>query len=494
MKNNYPKSLACKPTNSAKILGQVFTPSDIADFMTKLLLENSNKTTDYKILDPAVGPFTFPKAILESGIISKSSCITTVDLDESMAVQTADWFMSKGQSHNVINADYLDLHMDNEFDLIIFNPPYVRQEWLNNKQKYQSLFKDKYNINIPGTSNLYVYFVVKSIIDLKPNGTFVCIIYDSWQSTIFGKWLIDFINQTCAHIQVHALSEQPFRDCLINATIIKGIKKPNFGPINLQTAKQFNNKSNYKDFDGFSSIESIFKPRRGLRLKQADFFLTNTEMINNGATPFIKKIGKIKGFYIPDSHPEAALLVSNNTADPRVIDELEYRINQAKLLPEKNISILTWYNERPDSWYIHPEPPFAKIIFNYYLRNRPRHIFNPNRAYSDNFYGLNIPEDIPVFACLAVLNSTSVCNEIIALSRSQGNGLYKIQLFEYREVYIPDVSKMKTKEIQLLQDLGKSLVEKPAQSTETINEIDDLIWKIYGYAELNPNLFKQPFE
>ncbi len=78
---------------------------------------------------------------------------------------------------------------------------------------------------IPGTSNLYVYFVVKIISDLKPGGQFSCILYDSWQSIRYGASLVDYLNENCSSIQFEAVPNQPFHGRLINATILYGTKR-----------------------------------------------------------------------------------------------------------------------------------------------------------------------------------------------------------------------------------------------------------------------------
>ena len=471
------------------MLGQVFTPSDIADKMVALLFDGVKKDAIYSILDPAVGPSTFPTAMMNYGILNDKARLTAIDIDESMVLRTRECLSNYGIKHNAIKADYLEYDVGCEFDFAIFNPPYVRQEWIEDKSKYKMQFKDKYNIDIPGMSNLYVYFVVKTIMDLKNFGTFVCILYDSWQYTIFGKWLAHFLEHTCRDIEVYPIGHQPFDGRLINATIIKAVKATKtmnyYANSNINTKKQTQPKKKVQE--GFSSINEIFKPKRGLRLKQVNFFLSDASMINYGATPFLKKVGRIKGYNVPAQHSESALLVWNDNLDTRIINELEMRIQKAKQAPEDNVAILTWYNERPESWFIHPEPPISSVVFNYYMRNRPRHIFNPGRAYSDNFYGLTVLDEESSFAYMSILNSTAICNEILEHSRKQGNGLYKIQLFEYRDVLIPDIVTLSEKEKYLLFVLGKALVDQPEKSEHIIAEIDHLLWDIYHYSELSPD-------
>lgn len=494
--SSYPKSSARKPNNPVDMLGQVFTPSNVAEEMAKLLFSKATNNGVYSVLDPSVGPTTFPKAIIENDLLSKESSITTIDIDCAMTSLTNEWLNSKKINHNTINVDYLEYELGCKFDFVIFNPPYIRQEWIECKQKYQFLFKERYNISVPGTSNLYVYFVVKAILDLKIAGTFVCVLYDSWKYTIYGKWLENFIKQTCRDIEIYPLDDQPFEGRLINATIIKGVKvseQTKHARYSITCAADQLSEREAK-VDGFLPIQSVFNVKRGLRLKQSDFFLSDDSMINLGATPFLKKVGKIRGFRVPDQHAETALLVWNTNMDDKIINELERRLKIAKMNPSENISVLSWYSEHPDTWFVHSEPPYSKLVFNYYIRNRPRHVFNPDRAFSDNFYGLSISDTKYLYAYIAILNATAVCNDIVDCSRKQGNGLYKIQLYEYRNVFIPDISTIGNKEIQLLCKLGKLLVEPSQKPEGIIREIDCLLWSIYRHDKLNPDCVKKSLE
>ena len=202
--------------------------------------------------------------------------------------------------------------------------------------------------------------------------------------------------------------------------------------------------------------------------------------ISHGASDALPQEGWTgQGFRVPENHPGAGaiLLTSAGTSDGSevLLAELERRLEAAKRAPEQNVSILTWYRDRPDSWYLHREAPFAPIVFNYYLRNRPRHIFNPHHAYSDNFYGLPVEDGVPPLAWLAALNTTAVGAEIMARSRNQGDGLAKIQLFEYREVKIPNLKLCSASELAAFESLGTELIERPHLALETIRRADELL-------------------
>jgi adenine-specific DNA-methyltransferase len=207
---SHPKSLAGRPAEEADLLGQVNTPSHLAYEMAHHLLgEREDRVAS--ILDPCAGPFTFPLAILDCGLFRPGDIVTAIDVDPkvlNVKGNSADLDRVGMQS---IVADYLDLPLDERYDYAILNPPYVRQEWLDKKVEYQRQFRLRYGLTVPGTSNLYVYFMVKVLQDLKPGGRFACIVYDAWQSTLYGRWLLAQMQSCCETLRVEAVSSQPFR-------------------------------------------------------------------------------------------------------------------------------------------------------------------------------------------------------------------------------------------------------------------------------------------
>ncbi|MGL4944578.1 MAG: Eco57I restriction-modification methylase domain-containing protein, partial [Thermoguttaceae bacterium] len=76
------------------------------------------------------------------------------------------------------------------FDCVIGNPPYVRQETLDNATK--EYFQTHYSV-YHGAADLYAYFIEKGIGLLKPNGKYGIIVANKWLRANYGeplrKWL-----------------------------------------------------------------------------------------------------------------------------------------------------------------------------------------------------------------------------------------------------------------------------------------------------------------
>ncbi|MCB0480231.1 MAG: Eco57I restriction-modification methylase domain-containing protein [Flavobacteriales bacterium] len=77
------------------------------------------------------------------------------------------------------------------FDVVIGNPPYIRQEELSAIKPYlQANYK-----TYAGTADLFVYFIELGLKSLKKEGEFIFIVPNKWMRAGYGKALREFIQQ-----------------------------------------------------------------------------------------------------------------------------------------------------------------------------------------------------------------------------------------------------------------------------------------------------------
>ena len=463
-----PRSTAGRPETRSDRLGQVATPPAVALRMAELLLKKRRRRS-FSVFDPCVGLGAFPEAL--AGFLEPGDSLTALDIDPAMVAEARRHRLPQGITSNIQVADYLRWKARAPFDGIILNPPYLRQEWIDRKLELQDLFQRNYGAIVPGTSNMYVYFLVKAINELKAGGVLAAIVYDAWTYTKYGQWLRAYLDRHCSNLNIEHVKGQPFENRLIDATIICATKLRES-----QASQTFTESPREGPGQGLSRpIGELYKSRRGLRLKQASFFLCEPDAIDTlGATRFLKHVRYVNGHSVSARHPQAALVVVNGSTHHPAMPELKRRLRAAYKQPDKNRSILTWAEQRPESWFAHAEPPRAPIVFNYYMRGRQRHLFNPGIAYADNFYGLIPRHEASPFACLAALNSGFTSREIANGSRNQGGGLSKIQLYEYRDVLTPAVHLLPKEIGDQLERLGRALISS-VDPISTVAEIDRLL-------------------
>jgi len=130
-------------TNNIENLGQVFTPENIVDLMIDMIQNEG------KILEPSCGDGAFSTKLLDRNLLA-------VEIDPSCCPDHA------------LVMDFFDLSVDNKFDTIIGNPPYVAYK--NICDKTRAKLNDT---NYDKRTNLFIYFIDKCLEHLKPGGELI---------------------------------------------------------------------------------------------------------------------------------------------------------------------------------------------------------------------------------------------------------------------------------------------------------------------------------
>jgi len=104
------------------------------------------------------------------------------------------------------------------FDVIIGNPPYVRQETLG--EEFKAYAKQNFE-TFAGTADLYIYFIEQAHKLLKPGGYFGMIVSNKWMRSNYGKALREFLKRESQLVEIIDFGELPvFGDVLAYPVII----------------------------------------------------------------------------------------------------------------------------------------------------------------------------------------------------------------------------------------------------------------------------------
>jgi adenine-specific DNA-methyltransferase len=102
------------------------------------------------------------------------------------------------------------------FDIILGNPPYVRQEQIKDQKP---AFKNHYDC-FTGTADLYVYFYERSIKLLKPGGAFAFITSNKWYRAAYGEKLRTWLVGNTHILQLIDFGDAPVFTAISYPTIV----------------------------------------------------------------------------------------------------------------------------------------------------------------------------------------------------------------------------------------------------------------------------------
>lgn len=498
-----------KKENKKNLMGQVFTPHLLAKFMVSLF--QSDLKENNKILDPCIGPNTFLSYLDD---INSSIQITGVELDESLISENIKEFYKKPNRQLILDS-FFNLPLANKFDFIVQNPPYVRQELMMNGENSKLLaLKSLSSLSqiIPAKSNLYVYFLLKSFFHLADHGRMIAVIYDSWLYSDFGKVLKDAFVRFGSIEGIYHFKKNAFPDAEVGATVIdfKRIINPKEKNklIKLYSLKTVDEVGFYgskiklpfkqipvQEFFTYRFSEEtvidfkigLFKPiekinsqpiQRGISSIANKFFIQQQKTFEE-SIPFVKDVTSITFFNIKN---ELFYLLALNG---HISEKTQKHLDNAKkeiLAEGEKFKALKEQIEHNPNWYKVQLKKPGNLLFNYYLRKNIDFLLNEELHYSsDNFYILNVEKHL--LANFAILNSSFTRISVLLHSRNQGNGLRKIQLYEFKDIPVVDSNKLSNETIAQLEIAAeklKSVSRFSEGKEEMINEIDEILIKEYN--------------
>ena len=458
-------------------LGQVYTKPAVADFMVRLF----TITGKARVLDPCFGRGVFVKSLLAN----TEFVVDGVEID---GASYAGFDNPDERRCRLMNCDFFDI--EETFDGIIMNPPYVRQEELDKlaslgvtKQKLQSAC---WMMNISTKANLYMYFILRAILLLREGGELIAIFPNSWTNTPVGRQfseqmklhgsITDFIN-----VEGEAFEGSPMVDvCILK--YVKGIRgKTNYQTMRItqddnlliETVEQQKNEAS----DNLVRLRSVANIRRGITTGANKFFVnpplfTQTHVVNILSSP-----KDFTGY--TTKHCRQDKLLAIKSGDNLSEEEDTYLENSANVIVKecKPLTLKSLIDEG-QPWYYITVPETAQIVFSYIVRNNLKFVLNEEKCnVRDNFYMISSRNDSLLL--MALLNNYYVYKQLENLGKSYGKGLLKLQKYDIDEIKIPHPETIQEEDKGKLIQLTKELVKSSDECH--IDAITNLLAPYYGY-------------
>ncbi len=256
--------------------GQYFTPDIVADFMITLATINENS----KILEPSCGEGIFLDLLSKKGYNNFSA----YELDNELI---------PSKFKNIVkNESFVNAKIEEKFDLIIGNPPYIRWKNLEEELKQELATNHLWNKYFNSLCDYSYIFILKSIENLKENGQLIFITPEYWLNTTHSQSLRNYMLQNGYFEEIYHFNETPiFDNVTVSIIIFKFIKSKNKNPFINLTKYYANRKltssilSNLKEKENLKDAEYIeitqFKENENWLLTSNDIKKEMTHFENN---------------------------------------------------------------------------------------------------------------------------------------------------------------------------------------------------------------------
>lgn len=212
-----------KDTTDQKLRGAYYTPLQLSNAMVSFFVEDNIKT----ILEPSCGDGVFVDSIIEKGLLNDSTTITAIEIEESEAEKVKGRY--NNQNINVLNKDFFDFYKENynemKYDLILGNPPYIRYQYLTEKQRdIQSEILTTHGMKSNKLINAWVAFLVACIHMLNDNGKIAFVVPAEILQVAYAEDLRKFLSNELSKITLIAFEKLVFPDIEQEVLIFIGEK------------------------------------------------------------------------------------------------------------------------------------------------------------------------------------------------------------------------------------------------------------------------------
>lgn len=187
--------------------GQYFTPEVVADFMVGLAEISANS----KILEPSCGEGIFLEILQKKGYNN----LTAYEIDQDLATEFKF----------VHYESFVSANINDKFDLIIGNPPYIRWKNLEEELKQELSLNPIWNKYFNSLCDYLYIFILKSIELLNENGQLIFICPEYWMNTTHSITLRNYMVQHGYFKEIYHFNETPIFDKVtVSIVIFKFVK------------------------------------------------------------------------------------------------------------------------------------------------------------------------------------------------------------------------------------------------------------------------------
>ena len=376
--------------------GIFYTPPLLAEFLAKPLINKAK----ISVFDPAYGEGALLLAaeeIYKKRNQSNEICLFGCD------ISPINGLLKHLPLSNLLELDFFNYPVENTFDVILMNPPYVRHHLLGRDKikKYQDQISSY--CNITHNADLWVYFIVKSIAHLKQGGSLGAILPWSFLQADYARDLRSWLSGRFQEIKVLALGTKYFDNAkervlllwlnnygnLCNSIKITSSKDVNdsLSFIDVSLDKWESDKvifnahydvddilRRYVDEYGFKQFENYASVRIGVVTGADKYFIISDEEANalgftkNDLIPILTTSRKLSSFCLNSSNHLKNLIIIKAKGSKKFESYITEGKNALYHLRSHSIRRSPWYavnvGATPDAFFPYRMSKFPYLVLN----------------------------------------------------------------------------------------------------------------------------------
>jgi adenine-specific DNA-methyltransferase len=462
------------------------TPPELAHEISEYALNLLDEKTPIAFGDPAVGNGSFFSALCRCLGDRRIESAIGVEIDQDRAQATHARWSNRGL--HVLAADFLRLRNLPKRSLVLANPPYVKYQKINavDGKIWQEHIKYSTGLRVGGQAGLYVYFLLQAHEWLEPGALSAWLIPSEFLETNYGKAIRDYLTTKVSLIRLHkyGITNMQFENALVTSAVVvfKNVAPSFSDVVEVSSEGSLVEPENKYEItidalfkatkwkiplgpansvtSALPTIGDLFVVRRGIATGSKKFFvLTRQSAEQLGIDeallkPVMPKVASLASNVVesnPDGFPlldeQLCLLDSDlpiETIREKYPRTAEYLESASEEIRSKTLVA------RRHPWYKQETRSPAPFLCSYMARKGKtsfglRFVLNKSEAVATNNYHMLYPkpdlqkildQDPTLYVKLLDLLNGLDENSVLAMGRSYGGGLLKVEPGELQSVPI----------------------------------------------------------
>ena len=506
-----------KDISFKKERGGYYTPEKLANFITSLLYKEK-----LKILEPSCGDGVFLNSILNIYINNEYQKIDAVEvvLEE---YEKCLKLVKNNKQINLYNDDFYNFYLNTKekYDLILGNPPYIRYQYLTEKQRKRQAKVLLENKMVPNKLiNSWVFFLVACVNLLKDNGKIGFVIPAELLQVVYAEDLRAYLSRELNKITIISFDDLVFDDAEQEVIVFIGEKNVELNDCSIANCSfkdlddlinnfsleklEYNHLTNernkwtkyylneyqntlidsIKNSNKFQKFEDVALINVGITTGNNDYFSVNKEIVdeyelNNVTIPLIGRSSQAHGLFFDDidwkynvNKGVKAYLIN---FDENIDFEKLSKKQQKYIKYGEKIGVHKGYKcSIRNKWYSIPSIWVPDAFFLRRSNNYPKFVMNKINAVStDTMHRINFYEGVNKNKVLLSYYNSITFAFVELNGRSYGGGVLEVLPKEASNIFLPKIDNIKEeKTIELLK-----IVDEKIRNKNDIEELLDIIDK-----------------